>query len=210
MKVLIVEDDFLVADHLATTFHEAGHCVLGPTESSKAALALLDTAMPDVAILDIALGQDTVHAVAVALRERAVPIIVYTGFDCSHLGDALRGVPYVQKPSDLKCLVHKAEYLMGLSRRGHVVPDPAIAAGLSAVTLENAKLSGREAEVLARLAAGHSNKEIGIQLAIAEGTVKAHVKTILRKIGVRNRTQGAIWALAHGMVRGEARVPAEL
>src|SRR5262249_40969556 len=58
-------------------------------------------------------------------------------------------------------------------------------------------LSGREAAILNGLVQGSSNKVIAYQLKITEATVKVHVKAILRKIRVRNRTQAAIWALHH-------------
>ena len=59
------------------------------------------------------------------------------------------------------------------------------------------QLSGREAAILNGLVQGSSNKVIAYQLKISEATVKVHVKAILRKIRVRNRTQAAIWALHH-------------
>ena len=59
------------------------------------------------------------------------------------------------------------------------------------------QLSGREVAILNGLLLGASNKVIAYQLKITEATVKVHVKAILRKIRVRNRTQAAIWALNH-------------
>jgi two-component system nitrate/nitrite response regulator NarL len=61
----------------------------------------------------------------------------------------------------------------------------------------NPQLSGREAAILNALVQGASNNSIAYRLCIAEATVKVHVKAILRKIGVKNRTQAAIWALHH-------------
>ena len=58
-------------------------------------------------------------------------------------------------------------------------------------------LSGRETDILRCLTDGISNKHIARQFGIAESTVKIHVKSILRKINVQNRTQAAIWALAN-------------
>jgi DNA-binding NarL/FixJ family response regulator len=60
-------------------------------------------------------------------------------------------------------------------------------------------LSDREHQILACLARGDSNKAIARHCSIAETTVKAHLKAILRKIAVRNRTQAAIWALGNGL-----------
>jgi two-component system nitrate/nitrite response regulator NarL len=59
-------------------------------------------------------------------------------------------------------------------------------------------LSGRETQVLDGLTKGHANKVIARTCDISEATVKVHMKSILRKIRVANRTQAAIWALEHG------------
>jgi len=71
------------------------------------------------------------------------------------------------------------------------------------------ELSQRDVEVLQFLARGFPNKEIARALNVAEGTVKGHLKVLLRKIGAGNRTQAAIWAINHGLkhetrVRGSA------
>lgn len=67
------------------------------------------------------------------------------------------------------------------------------------LVLESAHLSGRENEILGWLIAGSSNKAISRRLAISEATVKVHVKAILRKLRVNNRTQAAIRGVHAGM-----------
>ena len=62
---------------------------------------------------------------------------------------------------------------------------------------DGVRLSPREKEILSHLVAGHSNKLIARHLGITEATVKVHLKSVLRKIRVENRTQAAIWALAN-------------
>ena len=68
-----------------------------------------------------------------------------------------------------------------------------------AASVASAGLSDREIEILRYLVDGASNKTIGNRLEIAESTVKVHMKTILRKIRMKNRTQAAIWAVEHGI-----------
>lgn len=63
---------------------------------------------------------------------------------------------------------------------------------------DDSNLSPQEKRILDNLARGHSNKAIGRELDISEGTVKVHLKTIFRKIDARNRTDAAIWALNRG------------
>ena len=60
------------------------------------------------------------------------------------------------------------------------------------------RISDRERHILHNLLAGHSNKMIARQLNISEATVKVHMKAVLRKLNVRNRTQAAMWAVANG------------
>jgi two-component system, NarL family, nitrate/nitrite response regulator NarL len=66
--------------------------------------------------------------------------------------------------------------------------------------LLSAQLSNREQQVLVRVARGEANKTIARSCSISETTVKAHVKAILRKISVRNRTQAALWAVENGLL----------
>jgi two-component system, NarL family, nitrate/nitrite response regulator NarL len=61
-------------------------------------------------------------------------------------------------------------------------------------------LSGREMQILGYLRNGAPNKQIANDLKISDGTVKVHLKAILRKIHVQNRTQAAVWALDHGVL----------
>ena len=68
-------------------------------------------------------------------------------------------------------------------------------------------LSPREQEILQALVTGASNKMIAIKLGIMEATVKVHLKTLLRKIDVNNRTQAAIWAMNNGFTAEGAAVP---
>jgi two-component system, NarL family, nitrate/nitrite response regulator NarL len=75
--------------------------------------------------------------------------------------------------------------------------EPGRANGLA--QLATPGLSDREVEILTCLLNGMSNKVIANQLRISEGTVKVHLKGILKKINVRNRTQAAIWAINNGI-----------
>ena len=80
-------------------------------------------------------------------------------------------------------------------------PRPALmrfAKGVETAPAAASDLSHREIEVLACLSTGHSNKSIARELRISEATVKIHVKNVLRKINVSNRTQAAVWVSKHG------------
>jgi two-component system, NarL family, nitrate/nitrite response regulator NarL len=77
--------------------------------------------------------------------------------------------------------------------------EPGRTAGSGLAQLATPGLSDREVEILTCLLNGMSNKVIANQLHISEGTVKVHLKGILKKIHVRNRTQAAIWAINNGI-----------
>ena len=79
------------------------------------------------------------------------------------------------------------------SRRRDVHPDGAVTV-LPAVPAIASKLSERAAQILSHLTQGASNKHIARDLGVPEPTVKAHLKAILRKVKVANRTQAAMWA----------------
>lgn len=78
-------------------------------------------------------------------------------------------------------------------------------AKISFSTSECKDLSSREAQILQCLTNGQSNKLIARNLDIAEATVKVHVKRILRKVHVANRTQAALWAISKGVAQPPAR-----
>ncbi|SDF76796.1 two component transcriptional regulator, LuxR family [Limimonas halophila] len=80
--------------------------------------------------------------------------------------------------------------------RPHTGPTPAAA-----------RLSNREQDILRCLSAGWSNKQIANRLDLTESTVKVHLKSIMRKIDARNRTQAAIWALHYGVSPEDERQP---
>ena len=72
----------------------------------------------------------------------------------------------------------------------------------------SAVLSDRENQIMRRLIGGASNKLIGRELGITEGTVKVHVKSLLRKVGAANRTQAAIWGIDHSSLLRSEPTPA--
>ncbi|WP_210529643.1 response regulator [Rubellimicrobium arenae] len=105
-RVLVVEDEYLLANDLCTELEEAGAEVMGPVPTVAEALALLATgAPPDVAILDVNLGGEMVFPVAEVLRDRRIPFMFATGYDAWSLPRAYVDIPRCEKPFDVeRCL----------------------------------------------------------------------------------------------------------
>ena len=97
--VLIVEDEYLLADDLARGFSELGIDIIGPVPSLAQAMALVQEKAIDMAVLDIALDGDKVFDVADALIARDVPILFVTGYDREAIPSRYANVPLCQKPA---------------------------------------------------------------------------------------------------------------
>lgn len=106
MKILVVEDQYFLADDLRRALIAGGAEVVGPAPSEGEALELLARhERLDAAILDIDLRGRPVFAVADALKARGVPFVFTTGYDRSTLPDAYRDVPCWNKPFNAAQLV---------------------------------------------------------------------------------------------------------
>lgn len=105
-RVLVVEDDYVLAKDLQHELEDAGAEVLGPVPSVADALALLATdARPGAAVPDVNLGGEWVFPMAEALRERGVPFLFATGYDRWSLPATYAEVPHCEKPFDVgRCL----------------------------------------------------------------------------------------------------------
>jgi CheY-like chemotaxis protein len=98
-RVLVVEDEMMIAMLVEDMLSELGCTVVGPAHALDAALNLAQTELAlDAALLDVNLGGQPVFAVADALRARGVPAIFSTGYGDAGLRDVDRGAPVLQKP----------------------------------------------------------------------------------------------------------------
>lgn len=107
-SVLIVEDEWLIADSLQHVCETAGYVVCGPAARVPEALALVASAPPDVAVLDVSLRGERSFPIARALTDKAVPFIFMTGYVSIDIPEEFRGAPLLNKPIDearlLKCI----------------------------------------------------------------------------------------------------------
>jgi two-component system, NarL family, response regulator LiaR len=210
IRVLIADDHAVVRQGLRTFLElQRDIEVVGDVADGEQAVAAVRERRPDVVLMDLVMPRlDGVEAMRVILGERpATRVIALTSFlDDDKVLPAVRAgaAGYLLKdvePQELvrairtvqagESLLHPAvttRVMRELADPSPVAPGP------------RADLTEREREVLSLLARGLANKLIARELGIAEKTVKAHVSSILAKLGVSDRTQAALMAVRRGWV----------
>jgi len=195
--------------------------VVGEAEDGNAALALIQSLQPDVAVLDVNLPLRNGHQVTrqVAAQRLPTAIVLLTAYDdLEQQLHALRAGARAYCSKDVR-----PEFLVQVIRwvvQGrYVVQNRLMSAAEVRQLIEKyaqrgyvpyadgkepyQPLTEREMEILVEIVRGSSNKEIAHHLGISHQTVKNHVSSILRKLGVEDRTQAAVFALQRGWVRRE-------
>ena len=99
-RVLVVEDEYFIADDIANALRKLGAEVVGPVPDRRRALARLASERIDLAVLDINLRGDLIYPLADALRERHVPFVFATGYDCRAIQSGYEDIPRWEKPFD--------------------------------------------------------------------------------------------------------------
>lgn len=97
-RVLVVEDQYLVADEMRRVIRAMGGEVLGPVSQRAAAMSILERAEVDFAVLDINLGMSNAYPVAAELMRRHVPFLFATGCEPWVIPEEFRDVPRLDKP----------------------------------------------------------------------------------------------------------------
>lgn len=98
VRILVVEDESLLALDIADLLDDAGFEVVGPATTVQKAQALIQDMGCDAAVLDVNLGDETVEPVALALQEQGIPFLFLSGNSREQLPIALQGVPWLAKP----------------------------------------------------------------------------------------------------------------
>ena len=203
ISVLIVDDHPGVRQGLRALLEvQEGIEVTGEAGDGGTALALAAGRSPDVILLDLKVpGLDGI-AVLGELKARGVTarvLVLTSATEPASASLAVRsgaaGVLYKDVDPDALVrairAVHDGHLLLAPEAAGTLLRSANWAwGGLDALT-------SREREVLAELAKGRSNREIARALGVSEKTVKAHVSSVLAKLGVQDRTQAALLAVRH-------------
>lgn len=205
VRLVIADDHSLVRQGLRRILESArGIEVLAEASDGAEAVALVEEHRPDVALLDVRMGEVDGLTAARAIRERApeTGVVMLTGHGERRLVlEAVRcgARGYVLKSRDAEHLIQTVR----LVAEGNMVIDPDL---VGAVTEELAPTGGdrpagltqRELEVLRLLAGGNTNREVARKLFVSPDTVKTHVEHIFQKLGTSDRTS----AVAEGFRRG--------
>jgi DNA-binding NarL/FixJ family response regulator len=202
ISVLIVDDHPVVRQGLRVLLEvQDGIQVAGEAGDGPTALKLAAEHDPDVILLDLKLpGMDGLAVLTeLNARDTTSKVLVLTSVtDPVAAGRAMRegaaGVLYKDVDPDALVrairAVHDGHLLLAPGAAGTLLRSATWSPGLDALTT-------REREVLAELAKGRSNREIARALNVSEKTVKAHVSSVLAKLGVQDRTQAALFAVRH-------------
>lgn len=211
LRVLIADDQHLVRSGLKLLLQANGLTVVGDAEDGARAVTLAQALRPDVCLFDIRMpvmdGLEATRKLAGPGVERPLAVVVVTTFDLDEyvfaaLQAGARGFLLKDAgPELLVQAVHAAasgEALISPKTTARLLERFATAAAPSRQPFE--PLTDREEEVLATLARGLTNEEIGERLGITLSTVKTHVASLMGKLAARNRVEVAMWAWATGRV----------
>jgi DNA-binding NarL/FixJ family response regulator len=218
IRVLLCDDQALVRSGFRMVLEVREDMrVIGEADDGIQAVALAGHARPDVILMDVRMpNMDGVEATRrLVAAGNPARILILTTYDADeYVFDALRAgasgfllkdIQPVELVDAIR-VIARGEALLAptvtrrlLDRFAHTLPaagavaDPALAS-----------LTERETEVLALLATGLSNLELAERLFLTEATVKTHVSSILRKLGLRDRVQAVVLAYQAGLVRPHA------
>jgi DNA-binding NarL/FixJ family response regulator len=216
VRVLVVDDQQLIRESIASLLDiQPGISIVGTAADGRDAVEQALTVQPDVVLMDVRMPvMDGIDAVAV-LRTRlpSCRVVMLTTFDDeAYVVDALRAgaAGYLLKDLPAADLAQAVR----LAHAGVSPFNPAATARLSAalagglvsqppappVSPADQVLTDRELDVLRLVATGSTNREIATRLYLSEGTVKNYLSRILTRLGLRDRTQAAIYARDHGLL----------
>lgn len=210
MRVLLVDDHTLFRVGLQGLLERRGIEVIMASDGRRGVIKALEE-KPDVVLLDLRMPDMSGVEVLRQLREEDFdrPVVVLTTSEEDRdVAESLRAGAsgYLLKDMDPDELVA----LLADITQGQTVVDPSLTPLLADLVKQGPaaakepsspfeSLTARELEILSHLAEGQSNKVIARHLNISDGTVKLHVKAVLRKLEVHSRVEAAVMAVEHGI-----------
>jgi two-component system NarL family response regulator len=198
--VLIVDDHSIVRQGLAAMIeNEPDMTVVGQAGNGQEAIDQYRQLQPDVTLMDLRMphmsGVDaTVAICAEFVCARIIMLTTYDGDEDIYRGLRAGAKGYLLKDAEPEALLNAIHLVH--SGQPYI---PCEVASKLVQRMNNPELSERERQVIALMARGLNNHDIGMALNITESTVKAHINRILSKLGVNDRTQAVIVALKRGL-----------
>lgn len=202
VRVFVVDDQDLVREGITALLGiQPGIEVAGSAADGAQAVEAVAACRPDVVLMDVRMP-DLDGVAATEVLRRRVPdckVVMLTTFDDDeYVTRALKAgaVGYLLKNLPAAELAQAVR----LAHAGVAQLDSAIVARLASGLPARDALTARETEVLRLISAGATNKEIAARLYLSEGTVKNHISRILQRLGLRDRTQAALYARDNGLL----------
>jgi DNA-binding NarL/FixJ family response regulator len=208
IRVVVADDHEVVRAGLKSLVAGTDVEVIGEASTGEAAIQRVAELQPDVLLLDIRLpdGDGLKTLGRIKLDHPDLPVLMFSAYDNPTYvarAVALGATGYLLKDmarDDLLNVIRKAAAGEDVWTRDELRRVTGALATPRLTADVEVPLTQRESEVLRQLALGLTNKEIAQSLHISYETVKEHVQHILRKIGVSDRTQAAVWAVRKGLV----------
>jgi DNA-binding NarL/FixJ family response regulator len=205
IRVLLIEDHFLARMALRSVLSERSDIVIvGEASDGASGIELYQKCAPDVTVMDLRLpgvnGFEAISAIRKLCKTAKIAVLSnYEGSEDIYRAIRNGAMAYLTKDASGEEVV---EAIVTVHRGMRYLP-PIARDRLAERTSLVVELTPREHEVLTCITRGHSNRDIAEELHIAEKTVRLHVSSVLDKMGVRDRTQAAIYAIQRGLVHWE-------
>jgi DNA-binding NarL/FixJ family response regulator len=207
IRVLVVDDHAVVRQGLRMFLSpEAGFEVVGEAADGEEAVEQARALRPDIVLMDLLLprmsGIDATAAIRAELPDTEVVVLTSVADDEAIVHAVRAGaIGYLLKEASRDEL--RGALRAATAGQFHLSPEAAHLL-LQWIRLPSTPdgLTGREIDVLSKLAQGKANKEIARELHLSQETVKTYVKRILSKLGVQTRTQAAVQAVRRGLLPG--------
>lgn len=200
ITVLLIDDHQVVREGLKSALTNFGFTIAGEAASKNEAIAQIAHKSPKVIVVDLSLpdgsGLEVVSWARSVSSTIGIVVLTLNDDDAHLLGSLQAGASaYVVKSAPITEVIAAISHAV-------IAPESFIAKGLSAAISrkkEGFALTARELEVLALLPKGQTSSHIASQLFVSEATIKTHLASIYRKLGVANRTEAVAVAIKHGI-----------
>jgi DNA-binding NarL/FixJ family response regulator len=208
IKLLTVDDHEVVLLGLRIATQGTEIDIIGEVSSAADAIKSVGQRLPDVVLMDIRMeGGDGLNTLGrLKLDYPDLPIVIFSAYDNPTYiarAVALGAAGFIMKSASREKLLEAIRKAASGDSAWTRDELRRVTGALAAPRLTGdieVPLTQRESEVLRQMALGLTNKEIAKMLGISYETVKEHVQHILRKIGVTDRTQAAVWAVRKNLV----------